>query len=168
MLTAFILDLQKIHDNDGLTVKHGKIHSYLGINFEYSTDGEFKVSMIKYADQILDNFPNMITSTHRSPAVGHLFKIREESKRKLLPEEQVRHFHHLVAQMLFLYVRARLDLQTVVSFLTKQVKNPDEDDWGNLKRGLKYLKGTCHITLVLKVDSLSTIIRWVAASHSVH
>ena len=31
-----------------------------------------------------------------------------------------------------------------ISFLTKRVKNPDEDDWGKLKKVLKYLKGTLH------------------------
>ena len=91
VVTAFISDLQKIYSNDGLTVKCGKIHSYLGMNFDYSTDGELNMSMITYASQILDDFPKMITSAHISPAVEHLFKIREESKRKLLPEEQAQY-----------------------------------------------------------------------------
>jgi hypothetical protein len=35
------------------------------------------------------------------------------------------------------------DIQrTAVAFLTTRVKNPEEDDWGKLKRLLKYLTGT--------------------------
>ena len=98
------------------------------MDFDYSTDEQLKVSIIKYAGQILHDFSKMTICTHSSPAPEHLFKIREESERKLLPEEQVQHFHHLVAQLPFLSMRARLDLQTLVSLLTKQVKNSDKDD----------------------------------------
>ena len=65
-------------------------------------------------------------------------------------------------------MRARPDLQTLVSFLTKRIQAPDEDDWGKLKRGLNYLKGTLHMKLTLTVDSLGTISWWVDASHGVH
>ena len=57
-----------------------------------------------------------------------------------LPEEQAHAFHHTVAQLLFTSMRARPDILTVVSFLTKRVREPDEDDWGKIKQVLKYLK----------------------------
>ena len=63
---------------------------------------------------------------------------------------------------------AQPDLQTVVLFLTKQVKSPEEDDWGKLKRVLKYLKGTLHMKLVLSVDNLTTIRWWVDVSYGTH
>ena len=50
-------------------------------------------------------------------------------------------------------------MQTLVSFLRKRVRSPDEDDWKKLKRGLMHLKGTRHMKLCITVDSLSTI-RW--------
>jgi hypothetical protein len=56
----------------------------------------------------------------------------------------------------------------VVAFLTTRVKKPDEDDWGKLKRLLKYLKGTKHLKLTLSVDSLSKVLWWVDASYNVH
>ena len=66
-----------------------------------------------------------------------LFQTREEDdKSKVLPEEQARHFHHNVAQLLFLAMRARPNIQTAIAFLTKSVREPDEDDWGKLKRVL--------------------------------
>ena len=111
------------------------------MDFDYSTDEQLKVSIIKYAGQILHDFSKMTICTHSSPAPEHLFKIREGSKRKLLPEEQAQHCHHLVAQLPFLSLRARPDLQTLVRFLNKQVKFSDEDQ-GKQQRGLKYLKGT--------------------------
>jgi hypothetical protein len=48
------------------------------------------------------------------------------------------------------------------------VKRPDEDDWGKLKRLLKYLKGTRFMKLTLSVDSLDVIRWYVDASYNVH
>ena len=129
------------------------------MDFDYSTPPTVKVSIIKYATLCLDDFPEIITSTSSSPAADHLFTVRYGGEAKLLPEEQAQQFHHSVAQLLFLCMRALPDLQTAISFLTKRVKNPDEDDWGKLKRVLKYLKGTLHMKLVLTVDNMTTI-RW--------
>ena len=127
-VTKFLLAMARIYGK-GITVTRGKIHTYLGMDFDYSTPQTVKVSMIKYAKQCLNYFPEIITSTSSSPAADHLFTVREEGEAKLLPEEQAQQFHHSVAQLLFLCMRARPDLQTAISFLTKRVKNPDEDDW---------------------------------------
>jgi hypothetical protein len=83
---------------------------------------------------------------------------------KFLNKEQAMQFHHTVAQTLFVSTRVRRDIQTVVAFLTTRVKRPDEDDWGKLKRLLRYLKGTKHLKLTLSVDTLSRIRWWVDAS----
>ena len=63
-----------------------------------------------------------------------------------------------MAQLLFLSCRARRDIQTAVSFLTTRVKAPDEDDWGKLKRVLRYLRGTLYLKLRLSVDNLTSSI----------
>ena len=63
---------------------------------------------------------------------------------------------------------ARPDIQTLVSFLCTRCKEPDEDDWGKLKRVLKYLYGTIHTKLCLLVDNLQTLKWWVDASYVVH
>ena len=64
--------------------------------------------------------------------------------------------------------RARRDIQTAVAFLTTWVKNPAEDDWGKLKRVLKYLNGTKYLKLNLSVDNLGMLKWFVDGSHNVH
>ena len=76
-----------------------------------------------------------------------------------LDKKRAKDFHHSVAQLLFVSTRVRRDIQTAVAFLTTRVKRPDEDDWGKLKRVLKYLNGTRHLKLTLSVDDLS-ILQW--------
>ncbi len=44
----------------------------------------------------------------------------------------------------------------------------DEDDWGKLKRVLKYLSGTKYLKLKLRVDDLGQLKWYVDGSHNVH
>lgn len=67
----------------------------------------------------------------------------------------------MVAQLLFLSSRARRDIQTPVDFLTTRVKNLDEDDWGKLKRVLKYLNGTMTLDLRLTAEDTPVVKWWV-------
>ena len=124
--------------------------------------------MIPYSKKIIDDFPERVTSTAPTPTGDHLFTVRLDNKRILLPEEQAHAFHHTTAQLLFLSQQRRPDMQTLVSFLTKRARSPDEDNWKKLKRGLMYLTGTMHMKLCITVDSLFTITRYVDASYGVH
>jgi hypothetical protein len=49
-----------------------------------------------------------------------------------------------------------------------RVEAPDEDDWGKLKRVLKYLNGTKHLKLTLSVDDLGLLKWYVDGLHNVH
>ena len=102
------------------------------------------------------------------PAADHLFKVRDEKEAKPLEEERALVFHHTVAQLLFMATRARRDIQTAVAFLTTWVKNPDEDNWGKLKRVLKYLNGTKYLKLNLIVVNLGLLKWFVDGLHNVH
>ena len=65
-------------------------------------------------------------------------------------------------------MRYRPDIQPLIHFLTMILRSPDEDDWGKLKRGLNYLKGTLYMNLYLRADYLNMIICWVDASYGTH
>ena len=81
----------------------------------------------------------ILTITEASPAVGHLYAIREENYQNKLDEKRVMEFRYAVAKILFACPRARKDIQTAVSFLTTRVRIPDEENWDKLKRVLCYV-----------------------------
>jgi hypothetical protein len=144
----------------------GTKHTYLGMEFDYSCVGEVKINMQKYITKIIDEFPEEITSTSATPAADYLFTVREDGRK--LNEEQATAFHHTVYQFLFAANRARCDIQTTVSFLTTRVQEPDEDDWGKLKRVIKYLNGTRYLKLTLSANSMNFVIHWyIHGSHQV-
>eukprot|EP00804_Cyclotella_cryptica_P023698 CCRYP_019315-RA/>CCRYP_019315-RA protein AED:0.52 eAED:0.52 QI:0/0/0/1/1/1/2/0/438 len=145
-----------------ISVNRGQKHTYLGMQLEYTNDGKCLVSMTNYTNEIIDSFPEVITGSASTPAADHLFKVRDGEDERKLPEEQA------IAQLLFLSGRARWDIHTAVAFLTTRVKSPDEDDWGKVKRVLKYLNGTKDLGLTLSLDNLG-IVRWyVDASFAAH
>ena len=125
----------------------GKVHEYLGMDMDWIQDGTMIVFMIKYLQKAIEKFLEVIRSTAATHASEHLVQVWDEKDRKLLPEEQAQKFHHTVTQLLLLCMRARPDIQPLVSFLTAIVRSPDKDEWGKLKRGLKYLKVNLYMKL---------------------
>ena len=111
-----------------LAMHLGNKHDYLGMDFEFMNNGSLEVSMFKYLDSIIDEFPELITGKAVTPAADHLFSVRDADEAKCLPEQKAISFHHTTAQLLFLRLRARRYIQTAVSFLTTRVKKSDKDD----------------------------------------
>ena len=77
-------------------------------------------------------------------------------------------FHRSVAQLLFMTPRSRRDIEIAVLFLTIIVKRPNEYDWEDMKIVLKFLKGTNHMNLTLRMDSLLLVNWWIDSSHNKH
>ena len=165
-ITKFACYLADIY-GPKMTMHSGDRHDYLGVIMEFK-DQKVEVSMFEYLDKLIKEFPELITGSAASPAADYLFQVRDETEAKYLTEEQAVAFHHVVAQLLFLTTRARRDIGVAVSFLTSRVKRPDEDDWGKLKRVLRYLNGTRRLKLILEVGSLGITKWFVDASHNTH
>jgi hypothetical protein len=126
------------------------------------------VTILEYIKNIIRYFPEEIMGTKISPAADHLFMVRDPSLAKALPEEQVMAFHRAMAQLLFLSTRVRWDIQPTTAFQTRQVRLPDKDNWGKVKRVLSYLKGTLHMPLILSADSLMPSWWWVDTAYAMH
>ena len=128
-LTKFSCYLTKIY-GPKLAMHLGNKHDYLGMDFKFMDNLSLEVSMFKYVDSIIDEFPELIAGKAATPAADHMFSVRDADEAKYLPEEKDITFRHTTAQLLFLSSRARRDIHKDVSFLTMRVKKPDKDDWG--------------------------------------
>ncbi len=62
----------------------------------------------------------------------------------------------MTAKLLFLSCVV-CDIQTTVAFLTMRVKQPDKENWGKLRRVLKYLNSTHSLPLTYFAESLTKI-----------
>ena len=69
---------------------------------------------------------------------------------------------------MFLVIRPRRYCLTAVAFLSTGVNEPDEDDWGKLRRLLRYLRRIPSLPLVLETDNMGLVHWHVNASFAVH
>ena len=93
-----------------LAMHLGNKHDYIGMDFEFMNNGSLKLSMFKYLNSIIDEFPELITGKAATSAADHLFSVRDADEAKYLPEEKAISFHHTTAQVLFLSSQARRDI----------------------------------------------------------
>ena len=129
----FACYLSRIYEKN-IVVHQGKVHDYLGINFDLSEKGKVKIDMIPLLENIIESFPEEIGATATYLAGDNLLKIRDESEVMYLPEEQFTAFYHTMAHIFYFSPRWRIDIQKTAAFLTTRVKKRDEDNWMKLKR----------------------------------
>ena len=84
--------------------------------------------MTPYIREVVEDFSKYDPGikTARIPAAYHLFKVRDDAKP--ISEKLAQTFHTFVAKSLFATKRARRDIATTVSFITKRIIEPEEDD----------------------------------------
>ena len=82
-------------------VHRGKVHDYLGMNFDYSEKGKVKIDMISYVKDMLEEFPKKLQENEVAamPAADNLFG--PGHGKKLTPEE-LKVYHRIVAKGLFI------------------------------------------------------------------
>ena len=127
-----------------MTITKGNKHTFVGMDIEYNDDGTVSISMNDYIEECIEVFGKSFNGGATSPAKRNLFEIDEHSKK--LSEKKSILFHHIVAKLLFVSKRARLDINLTISFLCSRVDKSTHEDWSKLERLLHYL----HRTLVLK------------------
>jgi len=149
-----------------MTVRRGKIHDYLGMTLDFSSPGSVAVSMEKYLDTMLEELPADMDGFASTPAADHLFKTRDNVDK--LDKETADLFHRVTAQLLFVSQRGRPDIRTAISFLTKRVKAPDEDDYKKLLRVIKYIRKTKFLRLRIEATYLDQNHWFIDGAFAVH
>ena len=70
------------------TISRGKVRSYLGMDLDFGTSpGTMIISMIKYLQKTVDEFPEVLRGTKACLAGNNLFKVQDAENRELLSEE---------------------------------------------------------------------------------
>jgi hypothetical protein len=126
------------------------------------------VSMVKYLENVIKEFLELIVGRVVMPAGDRLFDIQDAKEARQLEEERAIAFHHTTAQSLFMATQARQDIQMAVTFLTTGVKAPEKDNQGKLMRVLRHLNRMKGLKLTISMNNLSILKWYVDGSHNVH
>jgi hypothetical protein len=150
-----------------LVTTRGKTHDCLGMTLDRAQGGKAKIVMKDHIEEMLAETPDDMDGEAGTPASLHLSPARDEPGGPL-DEDDSELFHHHTAKLLFLSGRAWSDIQTAVSFLTKRVKAPDQDDCKKLRQTMQHLRGSIDPVLTLEADSDQILKWWLDASCAVH
>jgi hypothetical protein len=118
-----------------MKVSQGHKHMYLGMDLDYTTHGQCKVTMIGHVDEILaawkkvnqsaDNEDGFKTvgnkqKTKSSAAPENLFVVNEDCKK--LDSVKATAFHNIIAKAPYITKRARPDISVAIAFLMMRVQ----------------------------------------------
>ena len=73
-----------------------------------------------------------------------------------------------MAKLLFVFKRARPDIDLTISFLCSRVDKSTVEDWNKLRRLLHYINGTLEMKRYLSMNNNMELSTWVDASYGVH
>ena len=133
---------------DGVSISTDTDLSYLGMHICLK-DGYVTVSMQAYLEGVLQECGT--TGVVSTPATAGLFN---NGDGQLLNEKESKWFHTVVAKLLYLATRVRVDILLTVIYLCTRVQEPTITDQIKLNRVLKYLNGTKQQGLLLKPDTM--------------
>jgi len=121
--------IDKIEEKFGkMTVNRGKSHDFLGMNIDFLEDKTVTVGMKEHIKGAIADFPEDIIRNAATPAAKYLFETNDDDE-KLSPELADK-FHRIVAKLLYVTKRARVDiLLASIAFLCTRVADPDVHDW---------------------------------------
>ncbi len=103
-----------------MKVAQGKVHKYLGMMLDFATSNTVKVTMLKYADEIigsrdkawseLDDGYKAVSGPKRiaTAAPNDLFKVDEDAVK--LDQARAKAFHNITAKGIYVAKRARPDI----------------------------------------------------------
>lgn len=120
----------------------GEVKHYLGISIERK-DGNFLISQQKYIDEIVMEAGLTDAKTSKFPLDTGYYK----QEGKLLPSNE--EYRKLIGMLLYLTTHTRPDIAACVSILSKRVEQPRINDLNEVKRVVRYLKGTRNLKLKL-------------------
>jgi hypothetical protein len=149
-----------------MMVTHGKEHTFLGMKFIFIDDSTVQITMKDYLTELIEESGMKIDCVVSTPTKKDLFDVND--KVAPLVKTEAERFHSIVAKLLYVSLRARMDILLPIIFLCTRVSKCTSKDRVKLRRVLEYIYGTIDLTYTLGTDDLGVFCTWVDASFAVH
>ena len=160
------LALKEIEAKFGeVTIHRGKVLNYLGMVFDFSETGRVRVTMDGFVQEMLSDIEVRFPGECETPAKKDLFVVGDS---KVVETKEKEFFHTYTAKLLYLAKRVRPDILVAVSYLTKRVQCPNDEDINKLERVIKYIRHTKDKGIVLEGSKTLQVEAYVDASHGIH
>ena len=124
----------------------GDVSTFLGIEVEKDAVGDFYVSQGNYIKKIVEEAGLVNAKISKVPLDPGYAKLESSEQ---IPDHEYR---KLIGMLLYVSVNSRPDITASVSILSQRMSSPTKVDMNEVKRVIRYLKGT--IDLKLKVSDV--------------
>ena len=120
----------------------GQVKQYLGMEVQRDKNGDFSINQSQYIREIINMTGLSDAKISKTPIDVGYFKLKDDNTfdNKMI-------YHKVIGQLLYVSVNTRPDIAASVSILSQKVTNPSTKDWNELKRILRYLKGSIDLKL---------------------
>ena len=122
----------------------GEVKLFLGIEIEKDRFGNYMINQEKYIDEVVAKSGLDDAKFSKYPLDPGYEKII--CKEKL---ENNKEYQKLIGMLLYISTNTRPDISASVSILSQKIKDPTKNDLNEVKRLIKYLKGTKELKLRL-------------------
>ena len=97
-----------------MTVTRGREHIFLRMNITYTNNKTAIITMKEYLREAIAKSELGIKRQAATPATRELFEVNEHAAR--LPEHRSDVFHRIVTKLLYVAIRAHMDMLLIVGF----------------------------------------------------
>jgi hypothetical protein len=151
-----VIRIKKIISNDFKMTDNGELSGYLGINVirsptSISIDQEF------YIEKLLTKFKMLDANTVSTPA------IQQQEDTNSEPFDPTT-YRQAIGGLMYLMISTRPDIAYAVNIAARKMQSPTTQDWMNVKRILRYLKGTKTLKLSYTSTNPTSLIGYSDAS----
>lgn len=121
----------------------GEVKYYLGIQIN-KVGNVYKVNQEKYIKELLVHFNMNDAHISKTPIDASYGK----SQHEVLLETNA-DYQKLIGSLIYIAINTRPDIAAAICILSQKIAKPSKEDWNQLKKVLKYLKGTSSYNLSL-------------------
>lgn len=139
-----LLECEKLLKNHFEIQNLGPIQKYLGIEIERDKQGNFLINQSSYINEVASEFG--LIDARNSPFPLSTGYEKEVKSNELDNNEK---YQRLIGSLLYIATNTRPDIAASISILAQKTSRPTENDWIELKRVVRYLKGTADHKLKL-------------------
>ena len=167
--TRFAKQVKETHRSNELgyaKVIRGKKHNYISMILNYHSKKKLKVDIACYAENIVKELLEELSSKEKALQNGSLLKVNAKSF--ALDIEKAELFHSFMIKRIFAVKRVRLNLEPSFMILLACLKGFTEKDQSKLAKITKFLKVVKNEVLTLEANNTSNLCQYLDVLLAVH
>ena len=125
----------------------GQLSWFLGIEFNFDSDGTIRMSQKKFCEKFLERFHMSESNPKSVPCDLDITKFDSSVSTEL---DDPRLYRKIVGSLIYIMIATRPDLSYVVNKLSQSTSKPTKAHLGIAKQILKYIKGTVDYSSTFK------------------